>query len=489
MTALLELRSIDKRFGPLRALTGASLAARAGEVHALLGENGAGKSTLMNVAYGLLAPDAGQVLVDGSPRTFRSPRDARRAGIGLVHQHFTSIPALSVAENVALFAGWDVAPRALAERVRQLAERVGLPLDPAARAGTLPVPLLQRLEIVKALAADARVLLLDEPTGVLAPQEAEELLALARGFASRGGAVVLITHKLDEALAAADAVTVLRRGQVVASRPVAGLTPRDLAEAMIGDAALLDEPPPRWVAPADPAVCIRLEQLDVPREGSVGMAVRSATLVARAGEIVAVAGVEGNGQRELLRAVAGLVTPLRGRLEVTEPVAFIPEDRTHEGLIPAFTLTENVALGLARSAPWGSGTRLDWHAARAETARIIERLDVKAQGPDTPAHALSGGNQQKLLIGRALAQRPAVLVAENPTRGLDVQATRAVHDRLREAAAQGLAVLVHSTDLDEVLALGHKVVVMARGRLVEVPHGATRAEVGRLMLGAGPTGG
>jgi simple sugar transport system ATP-binding protein len=453
-------------------------------VHALLGENGAGKSTLMNVAYGLLAPDAGTVLVDGAPRAFRSPRDARAAGVGLVHQHFTSIPALTVAENVALFAGWAVAPRRLAERVRSLAEGAGLPLDPAARAGTLPVPLLQRLEIVKALAAEARVLLLDEPTGVLAPAEAEELLRLARAFAARGGAVVLITHKLDEALAAADAVTVLRRGAVVLSRPVAGLGARDLAAAMIGDATLLDEPPPAAPPPAGAPVRIRLARLDVPREGAARMAVRGATLAVRAGEIVAVAGVEGNGQRELLRAVAGLVPPLRGELEVAAPVAFIAEDRTTEGLVPAFTLTENVALGLARSAPWGRGVRLDWRAARAETARLLAAFDVRAPGPEAPAQALSGGNQQKLLIGRALAEAPAVLVAENPTRGLDVQATRAVHDRLRDAAAQGLAVLVHSTDLDEVLALGHRVVVMARGRLAEASPGASRAEVGRLMLAA-----
>jgi len=241
---LLQLRDIHKRFGTVQALTGAGLVVRAGEVHALLGENGAGKTTLMHVASGMVAPDAGEVLIDGLPRRLRTPRAARAAGIGLVHQHFTSIPALTVAENIALFAGWDVRPRELAIRVAALTERLNLPLDPAAHAGSLPVAQLQRLEIVKALAGDARVLLLDEPTGVLAPSEAEELLSRARAFAAAGGAVVLITHKLHEALRGADRVTVLRRGTVVLESGVAGLGARELTEAMIGDAALLEEPSP-----------------------------------------------------------------------------------------------------------------------------------------------------------------------------------------------------------------------------------------------------
>jgi simple sugar transport system ATP-binding protein len=483
--ALLELRGIDKRFGSLQALASAELYVRPGEVHALLGENGAGKSTLMGVAYGLLAPDAGELLVDGAPRTFRSARDARRAGIGLVHQHFTAVPALTVAENVALFAGWDVEPRRLGERVRELSQRLGLPLEPDARAGELSVALRQRLEIVKALAADARVLLLDEPTGVLSPPEAEELLGMARAFAARGGAVVLITHKLDEVLRAADTVTVLRRGRNVTSRPVAGLAARDLAQAMIGDTALLDEPPPPPRALAEAPVRAAFEALEVWREDGRGVAVRSAVLTVRAGEIVALAGVEGNGQRELLRAVAGVIRARRGSLRVDRPVAFVPEDRTTEGLVPALSLTENVALGLARTAPWGRGITLDWAAATARTAELIDDLGVKAEGPASAAATLSGGNQQKLLIGRALALEPLVLVAENPTRGLDVQATRAVHDRLRAAAARGLAVLVYSSDLDEVLTLGTRVVVMHRGQLVEVPAGASREAIGRMMLGAG----
>ncbi|MFL5519855.1 MAG: ABC transporter ATP-binding protein [Gemmatimonadales bacterium] len=483
--ALLELRGIDKRFGSLQALTGAELYVRPGEVHALLGENGAGKSTLMSVAYGLLVPDAGEILVDGQSRTFRSARDARRAGIGLVHQHFTAVPALTVAENVALFAGWAVEPRRLRERVQALSEQLGLPLDPDARAGGLSVALRQRLEIVKALATDAKLLLLDEPTAVLAPPEAEELLVMARAFAARGGSVVLITHKLDEALRAADTVTVLRHGRNVTSRPVAGLAARDLAQAMIGDAALLDEPPPPVVTIPDAPVRVAFEALDVWREDRSGVAVRGAVLTVRAGEIVALAGVEGNGQRELLRTIGGVMRARRGSLRVDRPVAFVPEDRITEGLIPVLSLTENVALGLARTASWGRGVRLDWAAAGERTRELIDAFDVKADGPASAAETLSGGNQQKLLIGRALALQPIVLVAENPTRGLDVQATRAVHDRLRDAAARGLAVMIYSSDLDEVLTLGTRVVVMYRGELFEVPPGTSRAAVGRLMLGAG----
>lgn len=480
---LLQLRDIHKRFGTVQALTGAGLVAHAGEVHALLGENGAGKTTLMHVASGMTAPDTGAVLVDGTPRRLKSPREARAAGIGLVHQHFTSIAALTVAENVALFAGWDVRPRELALRVAALTERLNLPLDPHARAGTLPVALLQRLEIVKALAGDARILLLDEPTGVLAPSEAEELLVRARAFAESGGAVVLITHKLDEALRGADRVTVLRRGSVVLERRVEGLGAGELTRAMIGDAALLEEPSPAAFVVENAPRQVQVAGLEVARESGLGMAVRQASLGIRAGEIVALAGIEGSGQRELLRAIAGVLPVFRGTRKVSLPIAFIPEDRTTEGLIPELSVTENVVLGLGRSASWVRRGQLDWRAARARTAELITEFGVRTTGPAAPAASLSGGNQQKLVIARALERGPAVLVAENPTRGLDVQATRAVHDRLREAAARGVAVLLYSSDLDEVMTLGQRIVVMSRGTLREAPPGASRAEIGSIMLG------
>jgi simple sugar transport system ATP-binding protein len=467
----------------VQALRGADFTLMPGELHALLGENGAGKTTLMHVAYGLVRPDAGTIAVDGSTRAITSARVARRLGIGMVHQHFTSVPALTVAENVALAAGWAVQPRTLHGRVRSLSERVGLPLEPETRAGHLSVGLKQRLEIVKALATDARILLLDEPTAVLAPAEAEELLRVVRDFTARGGAAVLITHKLDEALAAADRVTVLRQGAVVFEGAVAGQSAATLAGAMIGASA--ETAGRRAESPALGAVLVRLEELEVPRDTGYGIAVRRATLSIRAGEIVGIAAVEGNGQRELLRAVAGRVPPLRGRREVAGPVAFVPEDRTTEGLIPELTLTENVVLGSRPDDPWMRRGRVDWRVARARTATLLREFDVVAPGPDARAAALSGGNQQKLVMARELAREPRVVVAENPTRGLDIRATEAIHARFRAAAASGAAVLVYSSDLDEVLALADRVLVATRGTISEVPRPATRATVGELMVTGG----
>ena len=487
LSPALALRGIAKRFGSVQALRGADFMVEPGELHALLGENGAGKTTLMHVAFGLIRPDAGEVSIAGVPRTVASPRVARRLGIGMVHQHFTSVPALTVAENVALAAGWPVAPQTLRARVRALIERYGLPLDPDARVSGLSVALKQRLEIVKALASDARILLLDEPTAVLAPGEADELLRVVRAFTHAGGSAVLITHKLDEALAVADRVTVLRQGSVVFSGPVAGQTAASLAQAMIGDpdtpiagAARL----PGNVA-VEASVLVRLEDLEVARESGYGIAVRRATLGIRAGEIVGVAAVEGNGQRELLRAVAGRLQPLRGRRDVAGPVAFIPEDRTTEGLIPSLSLTENIVLGSRHDDPWIRRGRVDWKVARGRTAALLQEYGVTAPGPDVPAGSLSGGNQQKVVLGRELSRQPRVVVAENPTRGLDLRSTEAIHARLRDAAATGAAVLVYSSDLDEVLALACRLLVAARGTVSEVPAGAMRAEIGELMVTGG----
>ncbi|HEU5169581.1 MAG TPA: ATP-binding cassette domain-containing protein [Gemmatimonadales bacterium] len=485
MTApALELEGIEKRFGPVQALHGADFALAAGEVHALLGENGAGKSTLMHVAYGLVRPDAGAVRVRGCPASLGSPRDARRLGIGMVHQHFTSIPALTVAENVALTAGWPVTPRALRARVAALAGRAGLPLDPDAPAESLSAGLKQRLEILKALAADTTILLLDEPTGVLAPPEVDELSRSIRAFAAAGGSAVLITHKLEEALRLADRVTVLRRGRVVLAGAVAGQTTESLARAMIGEAAeAVEMTAPRRAVGGGGAPVVRCTGLDVPREHGHGLAVRGAALEVAAGEVLGLAAIEGNGQRQLLRAVAGLIQATAGALEVAQPVAFVPEDRTREGLIPELSLTENVVLGLGRDAPWVRGARIDWAAARAHTAALIQRFAIRARDTEAPAGTLSGGNQQKLVLSRALARAPRVLVAENPTRGLDVQATRALWRQLRAATESGTAVLVWSSDLDELLARCDRLVVVTAGVVRPVPAGADRAVVGALMLG------
>jgi simple sugar transport system ATP-binding protein len=484
---VLELVGIHKRFGSVQALRGADFVLTAGEVQALLGENGAGKTTLMHVAYGLVRPDAGEVRVGGTTRVITSPGQARRLGIGMVHQHFTAVPALTVAENIALAAGWSDHPRRLRTRTQALTDRLGLPLDPDQRAGRLSVVLKQRLEIVKALAAEPRILLLDEPTAVLAPAEIEELLEVIREFALSGGSVVLITHKLDEALRAADRVTVLRQGAVTQTGSPAAQTLDSLARAMIGagpDLPLVYSPSGTRRPTPQPSdrILVRLDALEVSRESGYGIAVKHGALVIRAGEIVGVAAVEGNGQRELLRAVAGRLLPLRGRLEVERPIGFIPEDRTSEGLILDLSLTENVALGWNDGAPWIRRGRISWREVRNRTAELLSEYNVVATGPDAKASALSGGNQQKLIVARELSRAPAVLVAENPTRGLDVSATAAIHARIRAAASEGAAVLFHSNDLDEVLHLAQRVVVMSRGVLTETPLGASRAEIGSMML-------
>jgi ABC-type uncharacterized transport system ATPase subunit len=466
---VLELRGISKAFGSVHALRGADFVLAPGEVHALLGENGAGKSTLMHIAYGMTAPDAGTILVRGSEAAIRSPRNSRALGIGMVHQHFTSIAALTVGENIELAVGRRVGEREDVRTGTAVPSRLMEGLPAGVRVESLSVAQRQRLEIVKALATGASILLLDEPSAVLAPSEVEELLALVREFVAGGGSAVLITHKLREVFLVADRVTVLRAGRVTLQGPVQGQTPASLAEAMIGraQAKLMNEV---LGAPGSAASV-------GPKELSTARAiVRVGEITIKSGELVGIAAVLGNGQRELLRAIAagdGAVGP----------VAFVPEDRTTEGLIAAMTVTENLVLGLDTNPRWSRGARLDWHAARARTAELIKNFGIRAAGPDAPAGTLSGGNQQKVVLARALEEGPQVLVAENPTRGLDIQATVEIHDRLRTAAAQGVAVLVYSTDLDEVLELSHRVLVVHAGTVREAPPGADRRVVGQMMLG------
>ena len=486
MAPALQLIGIQKRFGSVQALDGADFTLQVGEVHALLGENGAGKSTLMHIAYGLIRRDAGEIMLNGVPHRIASPKQARQQGIGLVHQHFTSVPSLTVAENVALAAGWAVVPSEIVNRTLLLSERFGLPLDPKQRAGRLSVTLKQRLEIVKALAGDARILLLDEPTAVLAPTEAEEILRVVRAFTDQGGSAVLITHKLDEALMTANQVTVLRRGKVTYAGPVAGQTVESLTEAMIGSSSEFTHD----LGPVLPRITtrrelIRLHAVELSRESGYGIALRQAELVILSGEIVGIAAVEGSGQRELLRAIAGRIAPLRGRLDVAQPVAFIPEDRTSEGLIPDFDLTENVTLGLGSDSPWLRRGRLRWGEARARTADLLRDYGIAASSPRARAGSLSGGNQQKLIVARELSRNPAVIVAENPSRGLDIVASASIYSRLRTAADSGSAVIFHSNDLDEVLAIADRVIVVARGVVSEAPPGASRSVIGAMMLAGG----
>ncbi len=483
MSSALELRGISKRFGAVTALRAVDFELAPGEIHALLGENGAGKSTLMKIAFGLLSPDAGVVTVQGAQVRLTDPTDARRRGIGMVHQHFTSIPALSVEDNVALAAGWRPGSKLIARRVRALAEETGLALDPEAIVENLSAGLKQRLEVLKALATNARILLLDEPSSVLPPGEVESLLQMIAGFRARGISSVLITHKLEEALSIADRVTVLRRGVVVHHGEVRGESATSLATHMLGSA-----PAPREALPATDLgeVRVSLEGAAVHAIGAGGSGLRSATCAVRGGEILGVAAVEGNGQRELLRLMAGLVPLAGGRRTVAAPISFVPEDRIVEGLIGPFSLTENTVLARGRSAPWIRGPWVDWNAAGGHTAELIAEYSVQAPGPGATAESLSGGNQQRMLIAAALDREPAVLVAENPTRGLDLGATAEVHERLREAARSGVAVVVHIADLDELLEVATRIMALSSGVLSETPVGADRGAIGRQMLTGRP---
>jgi simple sugar transport system ATP-binding protein len=481
VTPALELRGIAKRFGPVHALCGADFTLAPGEVHALLGENGAGKSTLMHVASGAIPADRGTIMVAGREVRPRSPREARRLGIGLVHQHFTAIPAFTVAENIALAADWPVAhPRQLKARVAALSERTGLTLDPQAQTDALTVGARQRLEILKALAADTAILLLDEPTAVLAPSEADDVLRRLRAFADAGGSVVLITHKLDQALTAADRITVLRDGRTVSTGSARSETAQSLTAAMLGEASAAPSAISPAVAPGPLRVSAR--GLTLPREDGRGIAVRAADLEVRAGEVLGFAAVDGSGQRELLRAIAGFMQPSGGSLEVAPPVAFVPEDRTTEGIIGELSVAHNVALGLGQL-PWCRRGKMDWDAINRQTRDLAARYGIRGADPAAPAASLSGGNQQKLVVARALACAPEIVVAENPTRGLDVHAAAAVWSALRAEAGRGAAVLVWSSDLDEIVIHATRLVVVARGELREVPRGSGHDAIGAMMLG------
>jgi general nucleoside transport system ATP-binding protein len=491
VTASVELRELRKQFGPVVALAGASLTAFPGEVHALLGENGAGKTTLLNLLDGMLAPDSGQIRIQGSNASPRSPREAVALGVGLVHQHFTLVPRFTVLENVALGLGsrgwglgWPMSD--VRERLLALAEETGLGVDPDAPVEGLEVSARQRVEILKVLLRDPAILALDEPTAVLVPREVERLFGILRGLAARGRTILLIAHKLDEVLAVADRVTVLRDGRTVLEALRSDVDGPTLARAMVGR-PVSSPPPPSPPHPGE--VVARLDGVrGAGGRGEEGL--RGVSLELRRGEILGVAGVEGNGQRELALVLAGLRVPSAGSVELPPRVGFIPGDRRDEGLILDFDLAENLALALHRDPAWRRGPALRWPEIRREADELIRRYGIRAPGAGTPARALSGGNQQKMVVGRELDREPDLLVVENPTRGLDVGATEFVHGELRRRR-EGRAILLLSTDLDEVLALSDRIVVMVRGACVAVPPGErTREGVGERMLsGADPSGG
>ena len=472
----LALDAITRRYSAVTALQSATLHVGRGQVHALVGENGAGKSTLMKIAYGLERPDAGAITVDGSPCTLRSPRDAMRLGIGMVQQHFALVDAMTVAENVALGGDGRFDLRATATLIRRISAESGLALDPEALVRDLPVGAQQRLEIIKALASNSSLLILDEPTAVLAPPEASELLAWMRRFADTGGTVILIAHKLREVLSVADRITVLRRGRSVLTVDAKDATETLLADAMLGAAPDREERPPRPRTPIRTSAPIIALRAVTARDALRVERLHETTLDVQAQEILGVAAVEGAGQHELLRVMAGRTVPTSGTVDRPEVVGFVPEDRHRDAVVLDATLTENVAL-------LGAATRrglMPWRALRAETAALMQRRDVRSDDAEAVMRTLSGGNQQKLVLGRELAANPAALIVENPTRGLDIRATADVHDALRSARDAGTAIVVYSSDLDEVLALADRVIVVTAGHVRHVA--LDRDIVGRAML-------
>jgi simple sugar transport system ATP-binding protein len=494
-----RLRGITKRFPGVVANDGVDFDAAAGEVHALLGENGAGKTTLSNVMTGLYRPDEGSIELYGRPVEFRSPRDALDAGVSMVHQHFRLVGAFTVAENVVLgdhrgeARTFRLRPRRIERRVAELGEQYGLAVDPRAKIWQLSLGEQQRVEILKALYRESRVLILDEPTAVLTPQEAETLFVTLRSMADDGRTIVFISHKLNEVKAVAERVTVLRGGRSVATAPTADATPQSLAELMVGR-ELASTRPERVELTAEDETVLEVE--DLWAEGDRGeTALRGVSLHVRAGEILAVAGVAGNGQRELAEAITGLRPPTRGLMSVRgkrlaggDPrrairagIAHVPEDRLGTGVAPSLTIASNTALKSYR----GHGPFLRRRLIRRRADELIDRFDVRGATHATPARQLSGGNLQKVVLGREFSAQPRVLVAASPTRGLDVAAIATVHGLLRDAAADGMAILLISEDLDEILALANRIVVLYEGQLAgEVdPHGATVNEIGLLMAG------
>jgi ABC-type uncharacterized transport system ATPase subunit len=470
----LELRGVLKRFGALVALDGVDLVVRAGTVHAVLGENGAGKSTLMRIAYGLSHPDRGVVRLFGMQARHHSVRDAVRAGVGMVQQHPSLVPSLSPEENLVLGGRGLYRP----ERARTLLQATvtasGLPFTERDLVRDLDIVDQQRLEILKALSQRARLLILDEPTAVLAPSDSQGLLRWIRQFANAGGSVVLVTHKLREALSIADDVTVLRRGRVTLSGRANQMDEGTLAAAMFPDATTT-APPAAVVLPAGDEVVAAADAHIDDHRGITR--IRGATFTVRRHEIVGVAGVEGAGHRELLLALAGVLDVTRGTLRVTVRRAMIPADRQREAIIPDFSLTENVALhdvGRRRGI-------MPWRELTARTAALIERFAINASSPGVRVRTLSGGNQQRLVIGRELDGEVDLVVADNPTRGLDIRASAFVHEQLR-AAVKTSAVIVHTPDVDELLSLASRVLVVFNGHVREVS--LDREAIGRAMVGA-----
>jgi len=493
-----ELRHIVKKFPGVIANRDVSLRVRRGEVHALVGENGAGKSTVMKVLYGMQRPDAGDIIVDGKPVLFKSPSEAIDAGIGMVHQHFMLADNFTVLENVVL--GSEPTKRgqldtdAARNKIIEMSRAYGLDIDPDALVETLGVGERQRVEILKVLYRGAKILIFDEPTAVLVPQEVDELFAALHGLRSEGLTVIFISHKLDEVLRVADNVTVIRQGSTVSEVAASSVTARELAELMVGED--LPVAPRRETKPREDVV-LELANVTVSKPGARDL-LHDISLRLRAGEVVGIAGVEGNGQSELIDAIIGLLPctgtitflsqDLRGK-DVAHRrdagIGLIPEDRQREALLMASPLWENRFLGHQRTAPLVRNGLLNRKVARNDAEIIMRDYDVRAPGVDTVAYALSGGNQQKFIVGREMERRPALLLASHPTRGVDVGAQAAIWEELRKARDNGMAILLVSADLEELIGMSDVLKVMLRGEITATLDPATTTPE---MLGSAMTG-
>jgi simple sugar transport system ATP-binding protein len=498
---VLEMRHITKRFPGIVANDDVSFDLLEGEVHALLGENGAGKSTLMNILYGLYHADEGEIVIKGTPVRLGSPSASIGAGVGMVHQHFMLIPVMTVAENIVLAeeptrSGIVFDVREAERRVREISDRFGLAVDPTARIEDITVGQQQRVEILKALYREADILVLDEPTAVLTPQEAQDLFEVIRGLTARGKSVIFITHKLNEVLDIADRITVLRRGKLIETLPAEGATEASLARLMVGREVLLRvEKTP--ATPGEPL--LQVEELRVHDDRGLEK-VRGVSFEVRAGEIVGIAGIDGNGQTEMIDALAGLRSIDSGTVRIDGDdvtrhsvhghldggLGHIPEDRQRRGLVIENSIAENIALHDYRSEP---ASRYGWLFPRRliERARsLIKAFDVRGGGPTTRAGSLSGGNQQKVVLAREIERDPKVLIAAQPTRGLDVGAIEFVHRRLIEERDEGRAILLVSLELEEVLSLSDRILVLYEGEIAgEFPPTASEEELGIAMTGAG----
>ena len=499
--ATLELRGITKRFPGVLANDSVDLTVRSGEILSLLGENGAGKSTLMNILYGLYTADEGEVLIDGEPVVFDGPGDAIEAGIGMVHQHFMLVPVFSVTENVVLGVEPTKGPvgvldlAAARNDVREISKRYGLEVDPDAIIEDIPVGIQQRVEIIKVLFRHAEVIIFDEPTAVLTPQEVTEFFGILRELKESGKAIIFITHKLKEVLEISDRIAVLRDGKMVGEADPATATEASLAELMVGRPVDLVVNKAA-AAPQDPV----LEVTDlVVLDDRSHSALAGVTFQVRAGEIVGVAGVQGNGQTELVEAINGMRAVASGTVmldgkDITNAsprdvhelgVAHVPEDRQRSGLVMPFTITENMVLNSYYGDTFSRGFKMDWRGARSQSEALVKQYDVRTPGTEIPASSLSGGNQQKVIVAREFSRDVRLAIASQPTRGIDVGSIEYIHERIVEERDKGAAILIVSTELDEVMALSDRILVMFDGQIVaEFEGGAvTPGEIGLAMAG------